>query len=88
MNPLGHGVGLSICKQICRNLGGDITAKSRVNEGSTFTLTMNAIGVNKIISAPKTSTKRTHRIQDTDHKFSREDENDSSSFIIIKSTEN
>ena len=28
MNPRGHGVGLSICKQICKNLGGDITVKS------------------------------------------------------------
>ena len=25
LNPRGHGIGLSICKNICQNLGGDIT---------------------------------------------------------------
>ena len=37
---LGNGVGLSICKQICEQLGGSISVKSEVNVGSTFTFTM------------------------------------------------
>ena len=37
---MGNGVGLSICKQICQKLDGDITAKSVQTKGSTFTFTM------------------------------------------------
>ena len=37
---VGHGVGLSICKKICRQLDGDISVKSSTNDGSTFYFTM------------------------------------------------
>ena len=36
----GHGVGLSICKQICLQLGGDIKVNSAENLGTKFTFSM------------------------------------------------
>ena len=40
LNPLGNGMGLLICKQICHQLGGDIGVESELEKGSTFTFTM------------------------------------------------
>ena len=40
MNVHGHGLGLSICKEICENLGGTISVKSLEGFGSTFTFTI------------------------------------------------
>ena len=37
LNPNGIGLGLSICKKITNQLGGDITVQSRPNEGTIFT---------------------------------------------------
>lgn len=37
LNPNGVGLGLSICKKICRNLDGDIFCTSQVGVGSKFT---------------------------------------------------
>ena len=37
MNPNGHGLGLSICKNICRKLGGDITVSSQPGQTTDFT---------------------------------------------------
>jgi len=42
LNQSGNGVGLSICRQICRCLGGNITVRSKLGNGSTFTFTMDA----------------------------------------------
>ena len=39
-NPMGNGVGLSICKQICLQLEGDIIVHSIPEVGSTFTFQM------------------------------------------------
>ncbi len=36
----GHGFGLSICKRIATNHAGDLTARSEVGSGTTFTLTL------------------------------------------------
>ena len=40
LNRHGNGVGLSICKQICESLDGDISVKSKEGVGSTFTFVM------------------------------------------------
>ena len=34
------GIGLSICKQICLKLGGDLTVNSEIGHGSVFTFSM------------------------------------------------
>jgi signal transduction histidine kinase len=34
----GTGLGLEITKRFCKMLGGDITAKSKLGVGSTFTI--------------------------------------------------
>ena len=40
LNHLGNGIGLSICKQICENLGGGIFVTSKLGYGTTFTFQM------------------------------------------------
>ena len=42
MNQSGNGVGLSICRQICRCLGGDLIVYSKLGKGTKFTFTMDA----------------------------------------------
>ena len=37
LNPNGSGLGLNICKLICRNLGGDIKLESSDEDGTKFT---------------------------------------------------
>jgi signal transduction histidine kinase len=36
----GAGLGLSICRKLSRHLGGDLHVHSKVDHGSTFTLTL------------------------------------------------
>jgi signal transduction histidine kinase len=38
----GTGLGLEITKRFCKKLGGNITVKSKLEEGSTFTIQMPA----------------------------------------------
>jgi signal transduction histidine kinase len=38
----GTGLGLEITRRFCKILGGDITAKSKLGEGSTFTIQLPA----------------------------------------------
>ena len=45
-HQLGTGVGLSICKQICQKLEGDITVKSLKGFGSEFKFTMQVFPLN------------------------------------------
>ena len=40
LNPLGVGVGLSICKEICQHLGGDIFVFLNPFGGCEFTFTI------------------------------------------------
>jgi hypothetical protein len=37
LNPSGNGLGLSICKQICNNLGGNIEGHSNIDSWTKFT---------------------------------------------------
>ena len=41
-NPRGNGMGLSISKQICQALGGDIRLEQTSQEGSIFTFSVKA----------------------------------------------
>ncbi|MBF0784405.1 response regulator [Muribacter muris] len=42
----GSGIGLAISKRIAKLMGGDLTVESELNQGSTFTLTIQADEVN------------------------------------------
>jgi two-component system, NarL family, sensor histidine kinase BarA len=42
LNATSHGLGLSICSQIAKGLGGEVTFKSVQGEGSHFTFTFKA----------------------------------------------
>jgi chemotaxis protein histidine kinase CheA len=41
LNPNGNGLGLSICKNICKNLGGDIVVRSQPGDMTEFTFWVN-----------------------------------------------
>ena len=41
LNPNGNGLGLSICKSICKCLGGDITVRSQPGDLTEFTFCVN-----------------------------------------------
>ncbi len=40
VNPQGMGLGLSLCKRLSRVLGGDITASSELDKGTSFVFTL------------------------------------------------
>jgi signal transduction histidine kinase len=40
LGEIGSGLGLTLCKDFAETLGGNISAKSHVSEGSTFTLSL------------------------------------------------
>ena len=46
-NPRGNGLGLSICKQICKALGGDIELESSSARGSNFVFSMKVYKTHK-----------------------------------------
>ncbi len=45
----GHGLGLANCRKIIKNHHGDITVESKVNEGTTFTITLPKEQTEKIV---------------------------------------
>ena len=45
MNPSGNGLGLSLCKSLCTDLGGMMTVRSVYGVGSSFTFTMKVFNV-------------------------------------------
>ena len=40
MNSQGTGLGLSICKRMIEQMGGNVSVKSKVNVGTTFTINL------------------------------------------------
>ena len=48
LNEMGTGVGLSICKQICKRLGGDIQVFSAPLSGSKFVFTMQVFDIDDV----------------------------------------
>jgi len=53
LNATSHGLGLSICHQIAKGLGGTLTFESEVGKGSTFTLEFEAKMMQKELKNPK-----------------------------------
>ena len=49
----GTGLGLTITKKFCEMMGGDITAFSELDKGSTFTIRLPAIFTDIPLSAEK-----------------------------------
>ena len=48
LNPKGVGVGLSICKQICQQLNGDIWVSQNPKGGCEFSFTMEVFDDNNV----------------------------------------
>ena len=57
----GYGLGLSLCRIIVEKLGGKISVKSKLGEGSTFTFTMPYNGTIGGMSEDKTTTTNSMR---------------------------
>lgn len=56
LNPNGVGLGLSICKKICKNLDGDIFCNSQLGTGSKFTFYVSCDVLDELTGAIKQST--------------------------------
>jgi signal transduction histidine kinase len=52
----GSGIGLAIVKQICLAHGGDVTLESAPGKGSTFTVSLPAVGEVAAAAAPQPAT--------------------------------
>lgn len=48
-NPVGRGLGLSICKNIVEQMGGEVIVTSEEGQGSTFSMTFKVM---TLIDAP------------------------------------
>ena len=55
LNPNGVGLGLSICKKICKNLDGDISCTSKIDVGSKFTFYVSCDVLDELTGAIKSS---------------------------------
>ena len=66
-NPYNNGIGLAICDQICKSLGGNITVKSQPGMGTTFKFTMKVLNdqasSNRQILAIESTAVRLHQIR-------------------------
>lgn len=51
MNKNGNGLGLNICQNITKCLGGSIAVESRLGAGTTFTVTFNTVKSEKTFEA-------------------------------------
>lgn len=69
---IGTGVGLSICKQLCQLMGGDIEVSSTLNKGSVFSFHVYIEGQSQHSSQDKKAYESTNTLVVNNNKHSRE----------------
>ena len=57
-NKSGHGLGLHICKNIVKQLNGEIDVQSQLGKGTTFTVTFNTKKSDKTFTDSKEVRKK------------------------------